>query len=238
MQAICGQCASVIAADPDGRLPPWCPKCGADLKPGTNTVQGTHVVLNNDDGRRTPGSAPFSNSGQSPQDAENLDDRFGLHNLIVGLLLAAGAFVLGFLLEGNASTNRLKISNSLAQFLTILQLVTVGNGLALFASGIGIRQRQTWGYPLAVASAAVLVLAGLAFFTVFYLLTKIDGLEHSAALFSFIWTNIDFVAGFADGGGLLYFLHQYRGQLALRKCSIEGRKAASGQRRDASAVED
>jgi hypothetical protein len=217
MPASCGQCACVIVADSGGRLPPWCPKCGADLKPGTTVARGTQAARNLDDGGRNPEAASVSTVGQSSEDADQLGDRFGLHNLIVGLLLAAVAFVLGFLLEGNASTNRLKISNSLAQFLTILQLVTVGNGLALFASGIGIRQRQTWGYPLAVVSAAVLVLAGAAFFGVFYLLSRIDGLEHSVALFPFIWTNIDFVAGFVDGGGLLYFLHKYQGQLAVRK---------------------
>jgi len=185
------------------------------LKPGTIAAQGTQVVLKDDE--KSSRAAPFLTTGLSSRDAEQLHERFGLHNLIVGLLLAAGAFVLGFLLEGNASTNRLKMPKGLDQFLTMLQVVAVGNGLALFASGIGIRQRQSWGYPLAVASAALLVLAGLAFFGVFYSLTRIDGLEHSVALFSFIWTNLDFVAGFVDGGGLLYFLHKYQGQLALRK---------------------
>lgn len=97
--------------------------------------------------------------------------------------------------------------------LDVLQLVTVANGIALFVSGIGIRQRQTWGYQLAVVSASIFVLAGLVYFAAFYSLTRIDGLEHSVALFTFIWTNLDFVAGFVDGGGLLYFLYFYHQRL-------------------------
>src|SRR5690242_17212633 len=77
MKTICSLCGKPIALSQDGKLPPWCPSCGVELENGSLPIASPDVTL-----------AP------SPEDEGDWKERFGMHNLVVGILLFVwGAFI-------------------------------------------------------------------------------------------------------------------------------------------------
>src|SRR5437868_3146206 len=76
VQTTCSQCGKPIEARDAGKQPPWCPSCGVDLKSSPPVV------------------APPT-AGPSPEDEHAWKDRFGLHNVGMGVLL----FVWGLLVS-------------------------------------------------------------------------------------------------------------------------------------------
>ena len=59
----CRSCSRIVSADDGGRLPPWCPKCGADLKPEAEPRARAGFL--------SPGADEGAAGMMSPQPAEN-----------------------------------------------------------------------------------------------------------------------------------------------------------------------
>jgi hypothetical protein len=70
MKAICNLCGKSIELSQDGRPPPWCPGCGADLKSSPLQIASSEVT-----------------AGPAPADEPDLKERFGKQTLAVGILL-------------------------------------------------------------------------------------------------------------------------------------------------------
>jgi hypothetical protein len=217
MLVACGSCSREVSASPEGRLPPWCPGCGADLKP-----------YSPDRAPAAPAQAPepapvrFGSAHASQYDGdpvgpvclppdEQLNDRLGFHNFAVGVLLAAWGFVQSSQRSQSTADKLLDAHEGLNAALSALQIVTLLSGAALVVSGAAIRRRQAWGYALAGACGVVSLVAGAVFFAGFSYLGKFQGLEHAVARTLFIRNNFDMILGFVDGLGLLVFLYRFRG---------------------------
>lgn len=173
---------------------------------------------------------PFHTSAVNPANAPDLpviaddslekewDDRFSAHNLMVGLGLAA----YGLLRE---SINKLPehLQRELDQHAFVLDIMEVlgvmgiAGGIALFISGLAIKSRRNWGWKLAYSCAGLQILSGLGFFVAFLELGNTETLEGASMRVHWMAQNIDFLIGFVDGGGLLYFLFRYRQSLYERR---------------------
>jgi|SRR5579884_586077 len=189
MKATCNLCGTTIELSQDGKAPPRCPGCEVDLK-----KLPLKIVL------------PDAAEGSSPEDKQEWKDRFGLHNLAVGILL----FVWGtFVSAGppqSGGDKVLRAHKRLNALFEVVQMVTLVNGIALFASGVALRRRWAWGYPLAVLCGIVMVVAGITFLAGFQYLGGGKTLEQAVARLSFVRYNFDMLIGLVDGLGLLWFL--------------------------------
>jgi hypothetical protein len=144
--------------------------------------------------------------------AEDWDERFSAHNFLVGMFLTAYGFGMSCLQGDEPQHGGEKVLASYEGWgflFWMLQLGLVATGVALLISGLGIRCRQPWGYPLAIGCGAVSIVAGLLFFAGFSSIGNGGTLEDGVAKVFFIRDNLDFLVGLVDGGGLLYFLYQY-----------------------------
>lgn len=189
MTMTCCQCCKTIALSPDGKLPPWCPSCGVDLKscpPSLASLDAPAVL--------------------SPQDEREWKDRFGKHNLAVGIVLFLWGTVVSAGPPQSGGDKVLRSHKQLNALIDAVQLVTLINGIALVASGVALRRRWRWGYPLAVACAIVSVVAGFIFLAGFQHLKVGSSLEDGVARISFVRYNLDMLIGLVDGLGLLWFL--------------------------------
>jgi hypothetical protein len=188
MNVTCGQCAKPIVLCDRGMLPPWCGACGVDLKSCPPQY----------------GRPPDAGAGEA--DEGEWRDRFGAHNIGVGLLL----FLWGaYITAGPPQSGGDKVLASYKQLNSVVstvQIITLVNGVVLVVSGVGIRRGWLWGYPLAIACAIVSVVAGGVFFAGFQQLQGGPTLEHGVARISFIRYNFDMIIGLVDGLGLLWFL--------------------------------
>jgi len=169
-------------------LPPWCGGCGVDLK------------------SCPPRYGPPPDAGAGEPNEGEWRERFGIHNIGVGLLL----FVWGLLLTaGPPQSGGDKVLASYKQLnavVSTVQIVMLVNGAVLVVSGVGLHRGRRWGYPLAVACAIVSVVAGGVFFAGFQHLAGGPTLEHGVARISFVRYNLDMLIGLVDGLGLLWFL--------------------------------
>jgi len=170
-------------------LPPWCNGCGVDLKSCPPRQ----------------GRPPDAGAGE-PNEAE-WRERFGIHNIGVGLLL----FVWGALVTAgppqSGGDKVLASHKQLNAVVSTVQVVMLLNGVVLVVSGVGLHRGRRWGYPLAVACAIVSVVAGGVFFAGFqHLAGGPPSLEHGVARMSFVRYNLDMLIGLVDGLGLLWFL--------------------------------
>jgi hypothetical protein len=189
MRTSCGLCCKTIELSADGKLPPWCPGCGADLK-------------------NCPLHTTSSNDAEtlSSEDEQEWKDRFGLHNLVVGILLFVWGLVISAGPPQSGGDKVLRSQERLNNVIDAVQIATLLSGVALFASGVAIRRRWWWGHPLAVACGIVLVVAGFTFLACFKHLEGGPTLEHGVARISFVRYNLDMLIGLVDGLGLLWFV--------------------------------
>ena len=188
MKTTCSLCAKTIELSQDGKLPPWCPGCGADLKNGPLPTASSDATE------------------MGTEDEHEWKDRFGLHNLGVGILL----FVWGVFVSAgppqSGGDKLLKSKEQLNNVIDIVQWVSLVNGAVLFASGVALRRRWWWGHPLAVLCGIVLVVAGFIFLAAFRSLGGGPTLEHGVAQLAFVRYNFDMLIGLVDGLGLLWYL--------------------------------
>lgn len=189
MKMICSLCGKTIALSQDGKLPPWCPGCGVDLKSGPMAVASADapVLL-------------------SSADEHELKDRFGVHNLGVGILLFVWGLVVTAGPPQSGGDKVLKSKERLNHLIDAVQIVALVNGAVLAASGLAIRRRWWWGCPLAVGCGIVSVVAGFIFLACFRSLSGGTTLEDGVAQVSFIRYNFDMLIGLVDGLGLLWFV--------------------------------
>ena len=140
------------------------------------------------------------------------DARFSSHNLMVGAGLSIWGFVMATGMAGSADQQLFDSHPSLMSAVDVLQVITFLNGIALFASGLGLRQKQSWGYRLAVGCAAVSILGGVAFLAVWRIVLQSSGddLVEAVGALTFVRTNLDLLIGLVDGGALLVFLARNR----------------------------
>ncbi len=189
MKMTCSQCYKTVELPKDGKMPPWCPSCGVDLK--SCPLQ-------------TPSSE--ATAELSPEDEEELKERFGKHNVAVGILLFIwGAVVLAAPPESGGD-KVLRSQERLNNVVDLVQVVTLLNGLALFASGVALRRGWVWGQPLAVFCGIVLVIAGFIFLAAYHYLGGAKTLEESVARMSFVRYNLDMLIGLVDGLGVIWFV--------------------------------
>lgn len=142
----------------------------------------------------------------SPHAIDN-DDRFSKHNLGVGLLLAFWGVGAGLFLGAGGGSGHESI-DSTADF---LQMMMVVSGIALFVSGLGIREGEKWGYQLAYACAAIQMLTGLFFIVTWQQLRAASvEVEEAIAVSTFVRVNLDLLIGLVDGAGLAIFLYSLR----------------------------
>lgn len=155
-------------------------------------------------------SAGLSNVAPQTQARENPiagDERFSKHNLVVGLLLAFWGIGASLFL-GAGGGSGIDSIDSTADF---LQHMMVLSGVALFVSGLGIREGEKWGYQLAQVCAGFQILAGLFFLVTWQRLRGASvEVEESVAVLSFVQVNLDLLIGLVDGAGLSLFLYQLR----------------------------
>lgn len=189
MKTICSLCSQTIELSPDGKLPPWCRACGVDLKSGSPPI-----ALADD------AAAP------SPEDERAWKDRFGKHNVAIGILLFGWGAVISAGPPQSGGDKILRSQERLGAVIDAVQVATLINGVALVASGVALRRGWRWGYPLAVVCGIVLVVAGFVFLTGFQHLDGGPTLEHGVARVSFVRSNLDMLIGLVDGLGLLWFV--------------------------------
>lgn len=149
------------------------------------------------------GLSDAASSVATSEHAIDKDDRFSKHNLGVGLLLAFWGFGAGMFLDAGGGSGRESI-DSTADF---LQTMMIFSGIALFVSGLGIREGEKWGYQLAHACAGFQILCGLFFIVTWQQLraTSVE-LEEAVAVTTFVRVNLDLLIGLVDGAGLAIFL--------------------------------
>jgi hypothetical protein len=188
MNLMCIQCASPIVPCARGMLPPWCGVCGVDLK--SCPPQQGHT--------------PDAGAGAATEGEWR--ERFGSHNIGIGLLLFAWATIITLGPPQSGGDKVLASHKQLNAIVSTVQIVTLVNGVALVVSGVGLRRRWRWGYPLAVACAIVSVVAGGVFFGGFQHLDLGPTLEHGVARLSFVRYHLNLLIGLVDGLGLLWFL--------------------------------
>ena len=139
---------------------------------------------------RSAGLPNETASVTTSEHAIDSDDRFSKHNLRVGLLLAFWGVGASLFLGAGGGSGHESI-DSTADF---LQMLMVFSGIALFVSGLGIREGEKWGYQLAQVSAGFQILCGLFF----------------VAVSTFVRVNLDLLIGLVDGTGLALFLYSLR----------------------------
>lgn len=153
-----------------------------------------------------------------PTSASNkpLHERFSSHNYYVGLLLAAWGLLITATGQPESVAKSLAQHDTLNSLMNIAQIVTIGAGAALVVSGMGVAQKEIWGYYLAAGCGVCFIVCGLIFFAAFRYLGTFPGLENSVARMYFVRSNFDLIISFVDGGGLLVFLyyHYQRNQAA------------------------
>jgi hypothetical protein len=197
VELACTRCSHFISVQPGLRIPPWCPKCGADLK--------DCLVAE-------PKSEASTASDVEPQAklAENLRERFTRHNFAVGVLLAGWGLLIGVNGQPTDLEKLLHGHPILAIIVAAIQWLTLATGGLLWYSGHGVRARQAWGESLAKVSAIGSILIGIVFLGVFWYMGRFEGLENSAARVNYTTSNLNLLVGLVDGVGLLVFLHRYR----------------------------
>ena len=262
----CPSCKVGMPGQPDDPLPPWCPRCGSDVKSaatiappapqpeGEIRAESQNEVVGSAEASFSreelpesqplaaptvaasdllpPGSTLLSDVTHRPSelDSSNVgrDDRFALHNLIVGAGLGLWGLCMASGMGNSAQQEVLNSHNTLMTVIDVLQAVTLLNGVLLFVSGIGLRQQQRWGYRLATISALVSVLAGFMFVTAWqFLMQASRGGEvvEAVATMTFVRMNLDLLIGLLDGGGLLMLLWRRPG---IPVASEESRSAWAG----------
>jgi hypothetical protein len=188
VKTICSLCSKPIESS-DGKLPPWCRACGADLKSCP-----PHVASSD--------AAP----GLSPEDEGEWKERFSVHNLAVGILLFVWGLVVSAGPPQSGGDKVLRAQERLCSLIDVVQVVTLVNGAALVASGVALRRGWRWGYPLAILCGIVLVMAGFTFLAGYQHLDTGPFLEHGVARLTFVRSNLDMLIGLVDGMGLLWFV--------------------------------
>lgn len=222
----CPQCAHQMSVH-DKRFPPWCMKCGADIKAtsavttqGDNGVQPAETIdrPGNLAVEETP-TLGHLRTGEDLADrlrAEHLEkerrERFSAQNILVGLGLAAWGFFMSGVVSGGAKDPTDKILAAhpeLMTYLNWLQMLTCFNGIVLCASGFGVRDRKPWGYITAGVCAVFLIAVGLFFFVVFNKVGSGKELEDGVAKVRIIRENFDMLIGLVEGVFLLFFLYRH-----------------------------
>tara|TARA_R110002072_G_scaffold303123_1_gene494661 strand:- start:69064 stop:69873 length:810 start_codon:yes stop_codon:yes gene_type:complete len=133
----------------------------------------------------------------------NNDERFSKHNLLAGLLLAFWGVGASLFLGAGGGSGHESI-DSTADF---LQMMIVISGIALFISGLGIREGEKWGYQLAQVCAGFQILCGLFFIVTWQQLRAASvTVEEAVAVTTFVRVNLDLLIGLVDGAGLALFL--------------------------------
>jgi hypothetical protein len=144
--------------------------------------------------------------GLSPQDERDWKERFGKHNLAVGILLFVWGAVVSASPPQSGGDKVLRAQKQLSAVIDAVQVAILLNGIALAASGVALRRGWRWGYPLAVLCGFVSVVAGFTFLAGFQHLEGGPYLEHGVARLSFVRYNLNLLIGLVDGLGLLWFL--------------------------------
>lgn len=156
---------------------------------------------------RSAGIPDQTASVTTSEHAIDNDDRFSKHNLGVGLLLAFWGVGAGLFLGAGGGSGHESI-DSTADFLQMLMVVS---GIALFVSGLGIREGEKWGFQLAHACAAFQMLTGLFFIVTWQQLRAASvEVEEAVAVSTFVRVNLDLLIGLVDGAGLAIFLYSLR----------------------------
>jgi hypothetical protein len=151
------------------------------------------------------GGRPTRVAVAEPSD-EEWRDRFGLHNLVMGLLLAAWGVLQSAGPPVSGGDKVLASHTQLKAVLDVVQVVSLVNGFALFLSGVALRRGWRWGYPLAILCGMLMVLVGGVFFAGYRDLSGGPYIEHGVALLTFVRQNLDMLIGAVDGLGLLWFV--------------------------------
>lgn len=226
----CTQCGFKITVEA-GRVPPWCSKCGADVKrpnppappaqEPTDTQPAAEPISTQAASEPMPVEQPlYTERELLSQTVEEIHrdhlekerrERFSVQNFGVGLLLAAWGFVLGVLPgSGHDPTDKILAAHpQIMQYLNWLQIATCINGLILCLTGYGIRQQKPWAFALASASACLLIFGGVLFFIAFNRIGGGTEIEDGVAKVRIIRENLDMLIGLVEGGALLVFLYRY-----------------------------
>jgi hypothetical protein len=141
-----------------------------------------------------------------PADEPDWNDRFGKHNLALGILFFVWGTVALAAPPQSGGDKVLRSHERLGVMMSAVQVATLLNGIALFASGVALRRRWWWGYPLAVLCGIVSVVAGFIFLAGFQYLAAGPYLEDGVARLNFARYNLDMLIALVDGLGLLWFL--------------------------------
>ncbi len=189
MEMICSQCCKTVELLKGGKMPPWCPSCGVDLKSCPLQAASSEATAE-----------------LSPEDEQELKERFGKHNVAVGILLFIWGAVVSAAPPESGGDKVLRSQERLNNVIDLVQVVTLLNGIALFASGVALRRGWPWGQPLAVLCGIVLVIAGFIFLAAYQYLGGAKTLEESVARMSFVRYNLDMLIGLVDGLGVIWFV--------------------------------
>jgi hypothetical protein len=193
MTATCSQCSKSIETSSDGKLPPWCRGCGADLKSCPPYI-----------------ASETADAEPSAEDAREWKERFSVHNLVVGILLFVWGLAVSAGPPQSGGDKVLRAQVRIGNLIDIVQWVILVNGAALFASGVALRRGWRWGYPLAILCGIVQVVAGFIFLAAFQNFNAGPFIEHGVARLSFARSNLDMLIGLVDGLGLIWFVSTRR----------------------------
>ncbi len=193
MTAICSLCSKTIEPTSDGKLPPWCRGCGADLKSCPPHVESA------DDGGEP-----------SAEDAEQWKERFSFHNLAVGIVLFVWGLVVSAGPPQSGGDKVLREQVRINDLIDAVQKVTLVSGAALVLSGVALRRGWPWGFPLAILCGIVQVVAGFIFLAAYQNFNAGPFIEHGVAKVTFVRSNLDMLIGLVDGLGLIWFVSTRR----------------------------
>ncbi|MFT5325260.1 MAG: hypothetical protein ACI8P0_003128 [Planctomycetaceae bacterium] len=170
---------------------------------------------------RSAGLPNETASVTTSEHAIDSDDRFSKHNLRVGLLLAFWGVGASLFLGAGGGSGHESI-DSTADF---LQMLMVFSGIALFVSGLGIREGEKWGYQLAQVSAGFQILCGLFFIVTWQQLRAASvEVDEAVAVSTFVRVNLDLLIGLVDGAGLALFLYGLRSKERAERSAHRNRR--------------
>jgi hypothetical protein len=227
---------------------PWCLACGGDWKRAESVAPesspapeaGRPEVATADPGSASAANAsePFSDEElaapfqDQPRLArtvraahdEEFEDRFGLHNTMVGLAMAVWGFCRGSVRGDSGAERVLNAAEWIDLRMDAVGYAMTAVGLLLFVSGLGMKWRKAWG-PYLAGFCALVMVGGIAVLLWTMAETgnpttpagrkptvkeSVDDLAGAVAKWYLLRENFDLLLGSADAVGILFFLRRRR----------------------------
>jgi hypothetical protein len=137
------------------------------------------------------------------------DSRFATHNAMVGLVLAGMGLVAGA--AGGTDSEFLGSFTLINSAVNGLQMLLVATGFALVVSGMGIKNKSQWAFPLAGCCAVSYLIGGVLFgVSWLHIKNAASTVEESVEVIGFVTANMDLLLGLIDGVAIFWLVKNSR----------------------------